>query len=70
MDQSRLESLLEAVVNQCVGMGYAIIFYYLAFGFSVWQGFATTAFFACAGLVRVFLIRRAAIALRNRRINK
>jgi hypothetical protein len=67
MGQSRTESLIEALLNQTVGMGYAILFYWYMFGFTVVQGLSTTAFFVCAGLVRVFLIRRGFVWWKRRK---
>ena len=65
--QSRTESLLEALANQVVGMSYAVLFYWLIFDFTMAEGIGTTALFSVAGLTRVYLIRRAAIALRHKR---
>lgn len=67
MEQSRIESLLEAVANQAVGMSYAILFYWFLFDFTIIEGLSTTAFFSVAGLTRVYFIRRGAVYLSNKR---
>lgn len=58
MGQSRTESIVEAIINQTIGMTYAVIFYWFTFGFTVIEGLSTTGFFVIAGLLRVFLVRR------------
>lgn len=56
--QTKTRSLLEALSNQGVGIGYAVALYYFAFGFPITQGLATTAAFAVLGCLRSFTIRR------------
>ena len=67
MGQSRTESLLEATANSIVAMAYAILFYWYIFGFTFAEGLGTTLFFAVAGFIRVFIIRRIAESISNKR---
>ena len=65
--QSRAESLLEATANSIVAMSYAVLFYWYIFGFTIAEGLSTTVFFAVAGFIRVYWIRRVAEWLRHKR---
>ncbi len=67
MGQSRFESLLEATVNSVVAMGYAVLFYWYIFDFTVLEGLGTTSLFAVVGFIRVFIIRRIAEFISNKR---
>ena len=67
MGQSRTHSILEAAINSAVAMGYAVIFYGYIFGFTFAESIGTTAFFAVAGFIRVFIIRRIAESISNKR---
>ena len=67
MGQSRTESLLEATANSIVAMAYAVLFYWYIFGFTFVEGISTTVFFAVAGFIRVFIIRRIAESISNKR---
>lgn len=66
MEQSRIESLLEALANQVVAISYAVGIYVLL-GLTPVQGLGITLVFSVLGLVRVYIIRRIVIWWRRRR---
>ena len=67
MGQSKSESLLEASVNSIVAMGYAVLIYTVWYDWTPMEGLQLTVIFAVLGLVRVFIIRRIAEFISNKR---
>ncbi len=61
MEQSKSESLLEAIVNSVIAISYAVAFYWYIFGFTFIEGLSTTLLFSVVGLIRVYIIRRVFI---------